>query len=207
VWFDSTCRYPVDQVRTLVEFAMAEIDHSQLAVRVKNTRDAYRGRAYDGVPGLSTAARIPGMTRLVTIGIGAPAGFPTTNEVRSARWRKVRDDESLAGVRASELRVAPSSATGRGTNLQRTRSGTSPRLERREVRTHGYGGIGSPIVSMIDWREALVAVAAHEAWHISQFQRQAPRSEVEAERYSAGRLALWREWRIWREGPPESSRG
>ena len=76
------------------------------------------------------------------------------------------------------------------------------RLERREVRTHGYGGMGSPIVSMADWREALVAVAAHEARHIWQFQHEASRSEVEAERYSAGRLALWREWREWREGRP-----
>jgi hypothetical protein len=191
----------MDQVRTLVEFAMAEIDHSQLAVRVKNSRDVYRGRAYDGMPGLSTAARVPGMTRLVTIGIGVASGFPTTNEVRSARWRKVRVDESLAGVRASELRVSPRPSTGRRSNAKDTSPGASPRLERREVRTHGYGGMGSPIVSMADWREALVAVAAHEARHIWQFQHESPRSEVEAERYSAGRLGLWREWRAWREGP------
>ena len=201
MWFDSTCRYPVDQVRTLVEFAMAEIDHSQLAVRVKNSRDVYRGRAYDGLPGLSTAARVPGLSRLVTIGIGAPSGFPTTNEVRSARWRKVRVDESLAGVRASELRVSPSSSPGKPSTSKGPRSSVAPRLERREVRTHGYGGMGSPIVTMADWREALVAVAAHEARHIWQFQHEAPRSEVEAERYSAGRLALWREWQAWCEGP------
>jgi hypothetical protein len=199
VWFDSTSRYPTDEVRSLVEFAMAEIDHSQLAVRVKNTRDVYRGRAYEGVPALSAAARIPGVTRLVTIGLGPPSGFPTTNEVRSARWRRVRAGESLDGVRAADLRTARAAASTRGRRA--TPGDAAPRFERREVRTHGYGGLGSPIVRMADWREALVAVAAHEARHIWQYQHDQPRSEVEAERYSARRLELWREWRDWREGP------
>ena len=220
MWFESTCRYPLDEVRSLVEFAMAEIDHTQLAVRVKNTRDVYRGRAYDGVPALSAAARVPGMARLVTIGLGPPSGFPTTNEVRSARWRKVRANESLDGVRKSDLRVSPSKSSNTserakpgGSALARAKAllgmgasaptlqAPAPRLERREVRTHGYGGVTSPIVSMADWQEALMAVAAHEARHIWQYQHNAPRSEVDAERYSAGRLALWREWRAWREGP------
>ena len=197
MWFQSTARYPLQEVRTLVEFAMAEIDHAALAVRVKNTRDIYRGRAYDGVPGLSAAARQPGITRLVTIGIGPPASFPTTNQVLSAHWRKVREGESLDGVRASDLRLARPSSKPRGTAALET----PRRLERREVRTHGYGGVHSPIVEMADWREALVAVASHEARHIWQFQHDAPRSEVAAEHYAAGRLALWREWRAWREGP------
>ncbi|MSP21799.1 MAG: hypothetical protein EXR66_02065 [Dehalococcoidia bacterium] len=203
MWFDSTCCYPLDEVRTLVEFAMAEIDHSQLAVRVKNTRDVYRGRAYDGLPSLSAANRVPGMTRLVTIGIGPPSGFPTTNEVRRARWRKVRANESLDGVRKSDLRVSPSKSVATTRSRVKALLGLepAPRLERREVRTHGYGGVTSPIVSMTDWREALVAVAAHEARHVWQYQHDAPRSEVDAERYSDGRLALWREWRAWREGP------
>ncbi len=197
MWFHSTVRYPQDEVRSLVEFAMAEIDHSGLAVRVKNTRDIYRGRAYDGVPGLSAAAREPGVTRLVTIGIGGPASFPTTNEVQSARWRKVRADESLDGVRASDLRLArPRSNAPRA-----AKAGTTRALERREVRTHGYGGVHSPVLAMADWREALVAVASHEARHIWQYQHDAARSEVEAEHYAAGRLELWREWRGWREGP------
>lgn len=201
MWFQSTARYPIDEVRALVEFAMGEIDHSQLAVRVKNTRDIYRGRAYEGVPGLSAAARQPGITRLVTIGIGPPTGFPTTNEVASTRWRKVREGESLDGVRASDLRPAraPSNAGGKAGAAS---PGAPRRLERREVRTHGYGGVHSPVVAMADWQEALVAVASHEARHIWQFQHDAPRSEVEAERYAAGRLELWREWRAWREGPP-----
>ena len=199
MWFHSTSRYPIEEVRELVEFGMAEVDHSTLMVRVKNTRDIYRGRAYDGVPALSAAARQPGATRLVTIAIGPPAGFPTTNEVRSARWRKVRPNESLDGVRAADLRIAGSKVAATRRRLAATHG--SPQLERREIRTHGYGGVTAPVVHMSDWREALVAVASHEARHIWQYQHDRPRSEVDAERYSAGRLALWREWRAWRDGP------
>ncbi|MFN8639835.1 MAG: hypothetical protein U0360_10380 [Dehalococcoidia bacterium] len=201
MWLQSTSRYPLDEVRTLVEFAMAEIDHGELAVRVKNTRDIYRGRAYDGLPSISAAQRQPGMTRLVTLAIGAPSNFPTTNEVRTARWRRVREGESLDGVRASDLRrTRPNARSGA---RARTGAPADPRgqLERREVRTHGYGGVTSPVVEIADWQEALVAVASHEARHIWQYQHDAPRSEVDAERYSAARLALWREWRAWREGP------
>lgn len=199
MWFHSTSRYPLEEVRELVEFGMAEVDHSALVVRVKNTRDIYRGRAYDGIPTLSAAARQPGATRLVTIAIGPPTGFPTTNEVRSARWRKVRPNESLDGVRAADLRIAGSRAAATRARLAAAK--TPPQLERREVRTHGYGGVTAPVVYMTDWREALVAVASHEARHIWQYQHDRPRSEVDAERYSAGRLALWREWRAWRDGP------
>ncbi len=206
MWLQSTSRYPLDEVRTLVEFAMAEIDHGQLAVRVKNTRDIYRGRAYDGLPSISAAQRQPGVTRLVTLAIGAPANFPTTNEVRTARWRRVREGESLEGVRAADLRRARPSTSATGSKGAKGKVGRAPAdprgaLERREMRTHGYGGVTSPVVEIADWQEALVAVASHEARHIWQYQHDAPRSEVDAERYSAGRLALWREWRAWREGP------
>lgn len=183
MWFHSTCRYPFEEVRELVEFAMAEIDHTALAVRVKNSQRAYRGRAYESVPPLSPLVEVEGIERLVTIGIGPEREFPSTNVVTSARWRKVRPGEALDGLPARDLRRARS----------RPRSGEAHALERREYRTHGYGGVRSPIVAMGDWREALVAVAAHEARHIWQYQHDAQRSEVEAERYSAARLEAWRQ--------------
>jgi hypothetical protein len=46
---------------------------------------------------------------------------------------------------------------------------------------------------MADWREALVAVAAHEARHLWQYATTAPRSEVDAERHAARTLAAYRE--------------
>ena len=57
---------------------------------------------------------------------------------------------------------------------------------------HGYGGKRSPIITMNDWREALVAVAAHEGRHVWQLQHEAPGSEVDAERFAAARLDEYR---------------
>lgn len=57
---------------------------------------------------------------------------------------------------------------------------------------HGYGGKRSPIITMNDWREALVAVAAHEARHVWQFEHEAPGSEIDAERFAAARLDEYR---------------
>lgn len=44
---------------------------------------------------------------------------------------------------------------------------------------------GSPPLRLGCWREALVAVAAHEAWHIRQYRLDLPRSEVACESYEA----------------------
>jgi hypothetical protein len=57
---------------------------------------------------------------------------------------------------------------------------------------HPYGGKRSPLIRMNDWREALVAVAAHEARHLWQFATDARRSEVDAEQFAAQRLAAYR---------------
>jgi hypothetical protein len=60
-----------------------------------------------------------------------------------------------------------------------------------EVR-HPYGGKRAPLIVCRDWREALVAVAAHEARHIQQYQRNKPRSEVDCERFAAKALDRYR---------------
>lgn len=180
MWFENTSRYSDAETLALVEFAMAEIDHVRLAVRVKNSNRAYRGRAYEGVPSLSPLSRVEGIDRLVTIGIGTEADFPCTNQVVSVRWRLVRAEEDVAGLSSHEVRV------------RRGPRRSPRRLERRELRTHGYGGLGSPLLEFHDWREALVAVAAHEARHVWQYQHDARRSEVDAERYAGERLRAFR---------------
>jgi hypothetical protein len=58
---------------------------------------------------------------------------------------------------------------------------------------HPYGGVTSPRIVLNDWREALVALTAHELQHIDQFRRGRPASEVECERASARVLAAYRE--------------
>ena len=48
---------------------------------------------------------------------------------------------------------------------------------------------------MGDWRERLVALAAHEACHVRQFREGLRRSEVEAERWALRVLEAWRSGR------------
>jgi hypothetical protein len=57
---------------------------------------------------------------------------------------------------------------------------------------HPYGGKTSPLIEMQNWREALVAVAAHEFCHIHQFQNKLPRSEIQCEKAAAKRLDAYR---------------
>ncbi len=172
----NTSRYPDSDVARLLAFAMAEIDHARLAVHVRNSSRAYRGRAYDGIPSVSTRARDTEVDRLVTIGIGAPKDFPCDNVQTSIRWVPIAPEACgpLTPVR-----------------VQRDRQGNSW-LERQIVKQHGYGGQRSPVLTFADWREVLVSVATHEARHIWQYQHQKTRSEVDAEQQAGVRLDAYR---------------
>jgi len=61
-----------------------------------------------------------------------------------------------------------------------------PRVHDRKMR-------GAPSHELADWREALVAVAAHEAKHIEQFRENKRRSEVACENFEAYMLRRYRE--------------
>jgi hypothetical protein len=50
----------------------------------------------------------------------------------------------------------------------------------------------APWITVGDWRERLLALVAHEACHVRQFRGGHRRSEVQAERWAAGRLVTWR---------------
>jgi hypothetical protein len=68
-------------------------------------------------------------------------------------------------------------------------------------KTHRYPRLRTaPWITTYDWREGLVALAAHEACHVRQFQHDLRRSEVEAERWAKSVLEAWM-------GPPEAGRG
>jgi len=54
----------------------------------------------------------------------------------------------------------------------------------------------APWITVQDWRERLLALAAHEACHIRQFRDGSRRSEIQAERFALQTLTAWRE-------PPE----
>lgn len=51
----------------------------------------------------------------------------------------------------------------------------------------------APWITVEDWRERLVALAAHEAFNVHQFRQGLRRSEVQAERWAERMLSAWRE--------------
>jgi hypothetical protein len=58
----------------------------------------------------------------------------------------------------------------------------------------------APWITVEDWRERLLALAAHEACHIRQFRDSSRRSEIQAERFALQALDGWRQVRsdVWR---------
>lgn len=50
----------------------------------------------------------------------------------------------------------------------------------------------APAVTLANWHEEVIHLAAHEACHTTQFRGHQPRSEIEAETYAHARLARWR---------------
>ena len=105
----NTSRYPEAEVRALVEFACRGVDMTGVQVNVKNSRQAYRGRAYNGVPSVSPASRLQTVSRLVVVAVGQDQQFPVVNyystklkrvpRVELQNWR-----EALVKVAAHEAR-------------------------------------------------------------------------------------------------------
>ena len=59
--------------------------------------------------------------------------------------------------------------------------------------TYRYRGLRTaPWITVRDWRERIVALAAHEAYHTHQFRHAMRRSEVQAERWAVRVLEAWR---------------
>ena len=79
MWVRNDSDYPEVEVSELVAIGVTTVDMRRVYVRVKNIRDVrrrgpYRGRAYQGVPSISSA---PAAARnLVTLHLGPPRAFP-----------------------------------------------------------------------------------------------------------------------------------
>jgi hypothetical protein len=101
----NTSQYPTDEVEKLVRFA-ANRHHRRVCVNVKNSGDAYRGAAYNGVPSISNA---PQTARyLITVCIGDRGRFPIDNYY-SVKFKRVSPctlnnwQEALVFVTAHEM--------------------------------------------------------------------------------------------------------
>ena len=63
----NTSPYPTIQVESLLHFAFADVLHAGVEVHVKGSSRSYRGRAYDGIPGIANVD--DSAHYLVTIGL------------------------------------------------------------------------------------------------------------------------------------------
>jgi hypothetical protein len=181
----STSRKPVREVEAIVRFALYGAEAGDVVVRVKNSaKPGYHGRAYGGIPQRSRVDEIPGAEYLIVLRLGPDDSFPNGNVHDRWRWTawvapdaprpKAWTPEWFGQVKRNRLKRITAVRWGR-------------------VVRGPYGGRGAPSFTVADWREALVAVAAHEIRHIEQFRYDWPHSEVDAEKAAYAALLRWRE--------------
>ena len=190
----NTSRYPTDEVRTLLMISADRVDLVRVAVHVKNSRHAYAGMAYERVPHIANAA--PTATRLVTLRIGSPEKFPADNMratwVDLPEYDPVPDRGFVENVIGLTYGSVEYKLWWREHRIQTCyRGGVQTNRIQKRVR-RPYGGKNSPLIEMRDWREAIVALAAHEFTHIRQFENNWPRSEVQCEKAAARILEAFR---------------
>lgn len=199
MYLKNTSRYPTDEVEVLLAYAADGFDLTAVAAHVKNSQHAYAGMAYPSVPRFARRNAHASARMLVTLRLGAPGKFPADNLRTTQRWvDEHHDDVPECGFVENVLGLEYGSPEYR--EWWRThriwtchRGGVQVnRVQRLETRRGPYGGRGSPLIEMRDWREGLVALAAHEFTHIHQFQNNLRRSEVHAEQSAARRLERYR---------------
>jgi hypothetical protein len=178
MFINSTSNYPSDTINNLIVFATSGVDTTGVVFNVKNSKHPYAGRAYKGVPAISPFSRDPANKYLVVLRIGKNEWFPQDNIVTKTRWSPITEDEYYAA----------------NTNVSKTYTKDGRTIYKRAITvTHAYGGVHSPVIRVNDWKEALVALAAHEARHIHQFRYSLPLSEVDCEKFAYRALSRYRE--------------
>jgi hypothetical protein len=180
VYLRNTSRFDTDEVRRLLAIATAGVRMTRVAVHVKNSAAAYAGRAYERVPCVSSAPR--SARRLVVVRIGPERAFPCDNTVSRVRW---------GGPWVARLTLN-SGLWDSNARTRMKRVDGEVLFQQGEVIRHPYGGKRAPLITYRTALECLVAVTAHEARHIYQFQHNKRRSEVDCERFAAKALERYR---------------
>jgi hypothetical protein len=212
-------QYPDGVVLRLIRYAFAGIPATGVGVFVRNCDGhAGRGLAYNGLPRerRATLRHCPylpsdGVTRYVSLEMGGPERFPSTNVMpRITARRQVRLTDDVLFDEQGRPRTgkdAMAYLTGLLAVGERVR-----RVDKRgryaTVASYvdmPYGGRGSPLITYHDWQEGIVAYAAHEARHIWQFEQRARErargrvmtrmSEAHAEQYAQRVLTCFRRHR------------
>lgn len=192
--------YPDGIVFRVVRYAFRGMPAGQVGILVKDARGENSDHGYTspGMPSTAPHAWRKDLKRFVSLSIGKMSAFPADN-LRMAATRKrfipfsaVQGNESVYDV------IGPNEQVWLTDFSKRRWKVMTPELR-------PYGGLKSVQIEMQDWVEGLVALAAHEAWHVWQFekndrQRDAgiPKrkrhgfSEAEAERHAARILESFR---------------
>lgn len=120
---------------------------------------------FDGVEGSDVEVRL------------RPAGRPSRSFTGRAYADPPRSARLASGLRHLVVLFVPTVLRNRG-----------------YPKTHRYPRLRTaPWITTRDWRERLLALAAHEACHVRQFRLGLRRSEVEAERWAKRALQAWLE--------------
>jgi hypothetical protein len=106
MFFKSTSKHPLQEIRGLVEFAAlhSKADLSRTQVNVKNCRHPIAGRAYFSVPRISKSSD-PNARELVVLRIGRAKDFPHSNMMyewvrkgdKDRRWLEKREKHPYGG--------------------------------------------------------------------------------------------------------------
>ena len=114
----NTSRFSRERVAELVEIARGHLVTGEVALNVKNSGYAFRGRAYSRVPRISNRY-VPGarkVRRLVVAAIGADSKFPLWTQYpglkTAPRYRMRTAEEALVALLAHELTHCQQFETG-----------------------------------------------------------------------------------------------
>lgn len=172
-------QYPDDAVVACIEAGVGGIESAVEHVTI---------RVVDDTRGASGIAKF--MQREIIVRIGPARTFPYT----LYQWRKKHKKVDPADVAFGRMSNMP--------NFTQDRR-TGDWYSFTYVKC-GYGGLSSPVITMNNWREGLVALSAHEAFHFVQHARirDARRagstnrlrySEVECEKHADAILRQYRD--------------
>lgn len=194
-----------DDVRKLVEAGARGSSVTGVVTVVQECQSShrYRGRAYGSV-------RVPASYRrwvrpgeqLIVVEVSLDArAFPAWNQSSSCRYEntgyaRLADvpEETYRADHAMRRSLAtrPGDRWFSGYRTHHHPARGEVRVDRRVCRVHPYGGLSSPRIDYADWREAMVAVTAHELRHTLQFATGARASEVDCERWALAVLEQYR---------------
>jgi hypothetical protein len=174
---------PDDDVRRLIAFGLQDTPTDDLLVSLTDIgQGGMRGATYRVIPRRS---RYYGMaSRLITLGIDVHASaFPCDNlrtvetKVRYVDIpRRLISRFELTGNPVEIYRFANGiPGEGESVRLYDFRKG---RLRVATLVKRPYGGLRAPIIRYHDWREALVALTAHEGRHVQQFIQHPPGERI-----------------------------